>query len=375
MGQRPEPIAVPRRRRREGRAGRHARGAPDAALTALGGRLDGPRRAAGVPDGDIKESLREVFAAPGDGDFADELDKHAARLGAEPDDVAASAHELIADLLAERLADRAREWIGGAAFNLCFTGSMALDIRWNGVLRAHPMVAAMWVPPFPGASGTAFGAAALRAGRGSGLRAIGWDLRCGPAARRTNHVPAGWSVAPCRPEELARLMHRTGRPAVVVAGRAKLGPRALGSRSILAPATDAATGALLDRLRARGDCGPAAPLCRAERAADVFDPGFPDPFMQFEHHIREEWADRLPALRGADRLQTVTLADDPVLATLLREYEIWSGVPVLCTAGGGGVIFADAASAMQWGEIGLVWNDGVLYRRTAGLEADAREIR
>jgi len=37
---------------------------------------------------------------------------------------------------------------------------------------------------------------------------------------------------------LARILHESGEPIVVLHGRAELGPRALGNRSILAAAVD-----------------------------------------------------------------------------------------------------------------------------------------
>jgi carbamoyltransferase len=350
----------------------------------------------GTGSEDVKKTLRELFHAHFTGDTAgareyratvigggstaepslryvrgylDELGERTARLGAGYDDVLASVHELTGELLVEHLDDRVRAWTGGEPYHLCFAGSRALDAGRNSALRGHPTVRAMWIPPFPDESGSAVGAAAIHASRGGGLRKLSWRLRSGPALRRPAHVPAGWSVSPCRPEELARLLHRTGRPAVVLAGRAKLGPRALGARDILAPLVDPVVRDLLDRGRHRDGYGPVAPICLTERAPDIFDPGTPDPYLQFEHRVRAEWVERLPALRhlgGAARLQTVSPDDDPVLATILREYQVWSGCPVLCAASAGDdgrAAFPDVVSAMRWGEVDTVWGDGILYRR------------
>lgn len=298
-----------------------------------------------------------------------DLRERTTRMGAGNADVLASLHAFVEQLLLERLVSRMREWKGEGPFNLCFAGGCALNIKWNSALRADPAIREMWVPPFPDDSGSSIGAAAAHLGREDGLRPIEWSLRLGPALVRHPHPPEGWSLSPCRPEELARLLHMTGRPAIVLSGRGKLGPRALGSRSVLAPAVRAGTRRLLNELKQRDEHRPVTPICLAARAQDIFDPGTPDPYMLYEHRIRSEWVDRIPAIQhldGTARLQTVTADDDPVLTTILREYAKWSGIPVLCSTSAGpsgGGFFPDVASAMRWGRVDVIWSDGVLYQR------------
>jgi predicted NodU family carbamoyl transferase len=273
-------------------------------------------------------------------------------------------------LLVARIAQAIRARFADAPVNLCFAGGRALQPAWNSGLRAHPAVRALWVPPFADCSGNAIGAAALHLGRRHGRLALDWSARLGPEVARHPHPPAGWTVSPCRPEELARMLHRTGRPAVVLSGRAKVGRRALGARSILAPAVDPGMKVRLNRLRRREPDRPIAALCLAEQAPDVFDPGIPDPFMLYEHAVRPEWMDRIPAIaqRAGEkaRLQTVSADDDPTLATILAEYRKWSGSPVLCHTSAGPTshaLFADALSALRWGAVDTVWSDGILFRK------------
>jgi predicted NodU family carbamoyl transferase len=272
-------------------------------------------------------------------------------------------------LLVAQIAQAIRARFADAPVNLCFAGDRALHPAWNSGLRAHPAVRALWVPPFPDCSGNAIGAAALHLGRRHGLLALDWTARLGPEVARHPHPPAGWTVSPCRAEELARLLHRTGRPAVVLSGRAKVGRRALGARSILAPAVDPGMRVRLNRLRRREPDRSIAALCHAEQAPDVFDPGTADPFMLYEHAVRPEWMDRIPAIaqRAGEkaRLQTVSADDDRTLATILREYCKWSGIPVLChTSAGptGHAPFADLVSALRSGVVDTVWSDGILFR-------------
>lgn len=290
-------------------------------------------------------------------------------LGVADDDVLASVHQFIEELLLERIVAKIKAWKGDGPWNLCFAGGCALNIKWNAALRSGPVIASMWVPPFPDDSGSAIGTACLGLGNGTGLKPIKWQVRLGPELVSTPHVPAGWSVAPCRPEELARILHSTGKAAVLLKGRAELGPRALGARSIIAPAVDPKMKDILNAAKKREYYRPVAPICLTEHAPDIFDPGTPDPYMLFEHQVRPEWIDRIPAvvhLDGTARLQTVSNTDDPNLAAILREYHKWSGIPVLCNTSAnynGCGFFPNARSAMEWGQIDMVWAEGVLYRR------------
>ncbi|MFE9632482.1 carbamoyltransferase N-terminal domain-containing protein [Streptomyces sp. NPDC006463] len=304
--------------------------------------------------------------------FLTEVAGRTEQMGVSDEDVLASVHTFIEELLLERVAAKIRAWKGGEAWNLCFAGGCALNIKWNSALRAHPIIKAMWVPPFPDDSGSSIGTACLRAADGKGLRPLEWGTRQGPELVRTPHVPQGWTVSPCRPEELARLIHHTGEPVVLLNGPAELGPRALGARSIIAPAVDPQMKVRLNDAKKREHFRPVAPLCLVEHAPTIFDPGTPDPHMLFEHRVRPEWVDKVPAimhLDGTARLQTVSVEDDPTLAAILREYQKWSGIPVLCNTSAnynGRSFFPDVASAIEWGQVDMVWSEGVLYRRSVG---------
>ncbi|HEU5110711.1 MAG TPA: carbamoyltransferase N-terminal domain-containing protein [Micromonosporaceae bacterium] len=300
-----------------------------------------------------------------------EVAERTSRLGVPDEDVLATVHAFTEELLLERVTARIRSWKGDGPWNLCVAGGCALNIKWNSALRAHPTIREMWVPPFPDDSGSAVGTACLEHFRAGGLRAVRWDVRSGPPLV-AGAAPEGWSARPCRPEELAGVLHRAGEPVVVLNGRAELGPRALGARSILAPAVDPAMKDTLNRIKQREGFRPVAPICLTEYAPDVFDPGTPDPYMLFEHRVRPDWLDRVPAivhLDGTARLQTVSAADDPDLAAVLRGYHDLTGIPVLCNTSAnhnGRGFFPDVASAAAWGGVDRIWSEGVLYERRRG---------
>ncbi|THV24506.1 carbamoyltransferase N-terminal domain-containing protein [Glycomyces paridis] len=281
-------------------------------------------------------------------------------------DVLASVHVLLERLLTEHLRSKVIDWKGEGPWKLCFVGGCALNIKWNSRLREVELFDEVWVPPFPNDSGSAIGAAAL--GRDNPAAPVAWDVRLGPDLKPTPRVPAGWSTTALDAGELGRLLHRTGQACVVLDGRAELGPRALGGRSIIAPAVSPSMKDLLNEVKDREPYRPVAPICLEEHAPAVFSPGTPDPYMLFDHEVRPEWLDRVPAivhLDGTARLQTVGPGDGAV-RRILEAYHAASGIPVLCNTSAnlkGSGFFPDVASAVAWGQVDLVWSDGLLYRR------------
>jgi carbamoyltransferase len=250
--------------------------------------------------------------------------------------------------------------------NLVLAGGCALNIKWNSKLRASGLFHEIWVPPFPNDSGAAIGTAACEMFRVGRQRALDWNVYCGPQIA-TGDIPGGWRVRACDEPGLAQLLHTEGEPVVVLSGRAEIGPRALGNRSILAPATDPGMKERLNVMKDRAGYRPVAPVCLAPRAAEVFAPGGSDPYMLFEHRPRPRWAERVPAvlhLDGTARLQTIDSAAASPAGRILACYEQLSGIPVLCNTSAnfnGRGFFPDVASAAQWGRTRYIWCDGQLY--------------
>jgi carbamoyltransferase len=274
------------------------------------------------------------------------------------------------DYLGQRLLESLRQVVTrrhpGTRPNLCLGGGCALNIKWNTAIRASGLFADVWVPPFPNDAGAALGTAACELFGQSDVAALRWNAYRGP---RLGHAVPGppWRSLPCGPDGIAEILDREGEPVVVLDGRAELGPRALGARSILAPATSPQMKERLNEMKDRAWYRPVAPICLASRAAEVFDPGTPDPYMLFEHRLRPGWAERIPAivhLDGTARLQTVDDAAGIPAVAVLREYERRTDVPVLCNTSAnlsGHGFFPDAAAAAHWGGVRYVWADGMLH--------------
>jgi carbamoyltransferase len=289
------------------------------------------------------------------------------RTSASAADMIASVQAFLGELLLSSLTDLVRR-DEARTENLCLTGGCALNIKWNRMIRDSGVARRVYVPPFPNDAGSAIGAACCGMMELSGRRRLEWSPYSGPALAPPV-ARVGWSSRSCPPEELAALLHSSGDAVVFLDGRAELGPRALGHRSILAPAVDVAMKDFLNGVKDREDYRPVAPICLQSLASEVFDPGSPDPYMLFDHVVRPEWTDRVPAIRhldGSARLQTVPDEDGSPVVRVLAEYQRLSAIPLLCNTSAnakGRGFFPDVGSAMDWGRIPRVWSDGVLYER------------
>lgn len=341
--------------------------------------------ALGTPDGGAIAALDELYETAVDAELgqlappAERLSEETGRRilarmrdglsvpGVASDDMIASVHEFLGSRLVEALV-AAIAADGSRAPNICLIGGCALNIKWNRAIRDSGAVRDVWVPPFPNDSGSALGTACCELLRGDGSPALEWSTYAGPPLAPSAPLD-GWASRAVDLAELAAILHETGRPVVYLDGRAELGPRALGHRSILAPAVDAAMKDLLNEVKGREPYRPVAPICLAHHAAEVFDPGTPDPYMLFDHDVRGEWRQRVPAvchLDGTARIQTVTRDDEPQIFELLMAYERVSGIPLLCNTSAnrnGSGFFPDVASAMVWNRVPAIWSEGVLYER------------
>lgn len=296
--------------------------------------------------------------------LADQIEAVAHRLNVQGADAIRTWQVFLGSLLENELAGAlARDEL--TRIPVILTGGCALNITWNSRLRDSGRFGDVWVPPFPNDSGSALGTACAELMRTSDRWVLEWDVYRGPHLR-AEPVPPDVSVRPAALQTVAELLH-AGEPVMFMHGRAELGPRALGHRSILAPATDKSMQDLLNEIKRREPYRPVAPICLEEWASEVFDPGGHDPFMLFQHDVRPSWKKRIPAIchvDGTARLQTVSEKDEPVVYELLRRYQRLSGIPVLCNTSAnypGRGFFPSIADAIRWDGVRHVWSEGLLY--------------
>lgn len=297
------------------------------------------------------------------------FDASAPRLKAKaPENVLASFHAFLERMLIRGLEIAMQRYSCFLGLgNLCIAGGCGLNIKWNSAIRATGMFNTVWVPPFPNDSGSAIGAACSAMAANKGFVPLEWSVYSGPALQ-CSEVPSEWKAARCSMRELATIL-ASNKPVVFLAGRAELGPRSLGGRSILASATSPAMKDYLNDIKLREHFRPVAPICLEDRAPEFFNPGTPDPYMLFDHRTRAEWRDKIPAvvhLDGSARLQTIPRTSQHGVAELLVEYEKLTGIPLLCNTSAnqhGRGFFPHAAAACQWGRVEHVWCDGLLWAK------------
>ena len=313
--------------------------------------------------GTLRESSMETSVA-----FSQEARRRLLSCGHGDSDILASFHDFLQREMLASLQSACDKWSGATKRNMCYVGGCALNIKWNSAIRDSGVVDRLWIPPMANDSGSAFGAACAPLMHAGDFQPIVWDVYSGNGL--VGMSPGdGWQARSVAPFELGVLLHETNEPVVFLHGRAEMGPRALGNRSILAAATSPGMKDLLNRVKLREDYRPVAPVCLEDRAGEIFVPGTPDPYMLYEHRVAPEWRNRVPAIIHLDetaRLQTVNAQQNSVAAAVLRGYESVSGIPVLCNTSAnfpGCGFFPDAASVAEWGKLNYLWCDGTLYER------------
>jgi carbamoyltransferase len=116
-------------------------------------------------------------------------------------------------------------------------------------------------------------------------------------------------------------------------GRMEFGPRALGSRSILAdPRSRDMKDILNQRIKHREHFRPFCPSVIAEATGDFFENDYPSPFMVQAYRIKPSQRERIPAVThedGTGRLQTVEQYVNPLYWSLLKRFGEITGVPIL----------------------------------------------
>jgi len=283
------------------------------------------------------------------------------------EDVIASFHYFLEELLVNSLYRVIRR-TGYRTQNLCLVGGAALNIKWNGKIRDSGIVRNVWTCPFPNDSGSAIGAACTSMINNLDYQSLEWSVYSGPAIIE-NVADEGWTSQQFSLKELAQLLHKTNEPVVFLNDRAELGPRALGNRSILASPSFLKTKHILNDIKYRESYRPVAPVCLEEFAAEIFSPGNPDPYMLYDHRVNPVWENRLRAIvheDGTARLQTVSEKTNKELYSLLAEFYLLSGIPVLCNTSAnfkGCGFFPDIFSATRWGKVNYVWCNGKLYTK------------
>ena len=224
--------------------------------------------------------------------------------------------------------------------DLCLAGGVALNSVMNTRLLREAGFERIFVQPAASDAGNALGAALWV-----------WHQRLGrPRAEAMTHAYHGAAFAErdhaaalagsglavrqvADPAEAAARLLAEGRIVGWFQGRAEVGPRALGARSILADPRRAETKDVVNaRVKRREGFRPFAPSVLHERGAEFFDGYQPNPFMLLVQPVRADKRTVIPAVTHVDgtaRLQSVTADTSPEYHRLISCFADLTGVPVV----------------------------------------------
>lgn len=142
----------------------------------------------------------------------------------------------------------------------------------------------------------------------------------------------GWREVPDPAAEAAKML-ADGKIVGWFSGRAEIGPRALGARSILADPRRAEMKDIVNaRVKHREGFRPFAPAILHEDGEEYFEDYHLNPFMLLVLPVRPEKREAIPAVThvdGSGRLQSVTKDGFGQFYRLISEFKALTGVPVV----------------------------------------------
>jgi len=224
--------------------------------------------------------------------------------------------------------------------NLCLAGGVALNSKANGKIDASGLIDNLFVQPAASDDGVALGAAL----------APFLDGNCKLLIKPMRHSYWGPSFDDDAIEKALltyKIRHtKLSDPAATAAqllsngrilgwfqGRMEFGPRALGSRSILADPRDPEMNAKVNNaVKFREWWRPFAPSLKKESAPDYLESAFDSPFMILTAQVRPEKRSVIPSVThvdGSARPQTVECEINPLYYRLIDEFSKITGVPVI----------------------------------------------
>ena len=224
--------------------------------------------------------------------------------------------------------------------NVCLAGGVALNSKANGKIAASGLVDRFFVQPAASDDGVALGAALAPYLDGNGklpnkpMRHGYWGPSFGDEA-----IESALSTYKLRytklpdPASAAAELLSNGKILGWFQGRMEFGPRALGSRSILADPRDPEMNAKVNNaVKFREWWRPFAPSFKKEAAGEFLESATDSPFMILTAQVRPEKRSVIPSVThvdGSARPQTVEKEVNPLYWRLIDEFGKRTGVPVI----------------------------------------------
>ena len=255
------------------------------------------------------------------------------------EDVAA-AYQLVLEEIAARIA---AYWLQKTGLRkVVLAGGVAANVKMNQRIAGLDPVDAVFIHPNMGDGGTAVGAIFAELYRRKLISSAAWETcYLGPEFTEDQLKQAlqNAGIRPLRPQNIAGTIAELLAGGKIVArfdGAMEYGPRALGNRSILYPATDPAVNTWLNQKLGRTEFMPFAPLTLIEhcdtRFTNIRRLLFPARFMTITCDCTELMRRESPAavhVDGTARPQILSNAENPGLHDILTAYYEMTGIPTV----------------------------------------------
>jgi carbamoyltransferase len=254
-------------------------------------------------------------------------------------DVAASLQQ-ITDEVVLRLARHVHKQTG--MDYLCMAGGVALNCVSNSKIRGQLPFKDIFIQPAAGDAGGAVGVAfyIYNTVLGNKREYLWKNAFLGPSFSPEEIerflVERGIEFERLERSELLRRASRLLAEQKVVGwfqGRMEFGPRALGSRSIIADARNPENWQRVNlKIKYRESFRPFAPVVLEDRMPEYFESDHPSPYMLFTAQVRPEKQAVIPAVThvdGSARLQTLTRQDHELFYDLIAQFDKETGCPVI----------------------------------------------
>lgn len=213
-------------------------------------------------------------------------------------------------------------------YSLLISGGCGLNCEWNSRWRKCGLFTDVFVPPVPNDSGSAIGTAIEAQYALSENAKLDWNVYSGPEFIM-DVVREEFDEIPFNVDVVAHLLAKN-HVVAWVHGRAEMGPRALGNRSLLAAPFTHDMRDRLNIIKQREWYRPIAPVCLEEDAPHLFGVSCPSPYMLYFDMVRNDGLQAVTHVDGSARIQTVSRSQNEPLYSLLRAFKAVTGVGVLC---------------------------------------------
>ena len=223
---------------------------------------------------------------------------------------------------------------------LCMAGGVALNSKANGLILDSGLAESIFIQPAASDDGVALGAVLapyLETGARLPLKAmrqvyLGAAYDDAEIEKVLRTYKLRWSRLGDVPGTTAELL-AAGKIIGWFQGRMEFGPRALGSRSILADPRDPEMNSKVNNaVKFREWWRPFAPSMLAEAATDFMESVTDSPFMILATPVKPEKRSVIPAVThvdGSARPQTVEEKVNPLYWRVIKEFGQRTGVPVV----------------------------------------------